>query len=79
MRCNRSSKVLAIAAVIVLGLGRYFALYNFEQPHQALGYCTPAEVYGVDARGSGSLASLRQGLRSLPLRVPWRWIHLKNL
>lgn len=27
------------------GLGRYFAFYNAERPHQALGYRTPAAVY----------------------------------
>jgi putative transposase len=41
------------------GLGWYFPFYNGERPHQALGNCTPAEVYtGTDRRG-GSLASLR--------------------
>ena len=28
------------------GLGAYFPLYNETRPHQALGYCTPAAVYG---------------------------------
>lgn len=28
-----------------VGLGEYFQFYNYERPHQALGYRTPAELY----------------------------------
>ncbi len=27
------------------GLKNYFGFYNYERPHQSLGYRTPAEVY----------------------------------
>jgi len=27
------------------GLQRYFALYNYERPHQSLGYVAPVEVH----------------------------------
>jgi len=53
-----------------LGLGRYFAFYNHQRPHQALDYRTPAEVYGLpptprrtQAGIIGSLAAAPVGLR----------------
>jgi putative transposase len=32
------------------GLSRYFDFYNYERPHQALDYLTPAEVYFKSTR-----------------------------
>lgn len=32
------------------GLAYYFHFYNFERPHQALDYQTPAQVYAVKDR-----------------------------
>jgi len=56
-----------------LGLGRYFAFYNHQRPHQALDYRTPAEVYGLpptprrtQAGIIGSLAAAPVGLRPPP-------------
>ena len=30
---------------LAAGLGDYFRLYNFDRPHQSLGYQTPADVH----------------------------------
>ncbi len=41
----------------------WFRFYNFERPHQALGYCTPWEVYqttkerGIEQTGLDSVVS----------------------
>ena len=29
------------------GLRSYFRFYNYDRPHQSLGYRTPAEVFGA--------------------------------
>jgi len=41
------------------GLGAYLRFYNTERPHQALGYRTPAEVYGGHAGGENDRAAAR--------------------
>ena len=30
---------------LAAGLNDYFQLYNYERPHQSLGYCAPADVH----------------------------------
>jgi putative transposase len=42
------------------GIGEYFRFYDTERPHQALGYRTPAEVYGnpVESLSGGMIESL---------------------
>jgi putative transposase len=37
-------KEYATVPELFTGLGDYFNLYNYERPHQSLGYCTPADV-----------------------------------
>ena len=51
-------------------LGRYFEFYNNERLHQALGYRTPAEVYGV---AIGVPVALRSNSG-----INRRYIHLKR-
>ncbi len=36
------------------GLQRYFQLYNYDRPHQALGYRTPAEQYQCHGTAEGT-------------------------
>ena len=50
---------------LLLGLTQYFAFYNQERPHQALGNSTPAQVY-ASGTGSGALIVDRYG----PLQTP---------
>jgi len=38
-------KEYATVPALLIGLSDYFDLYNYERPHQSLGYCTPADVH----------------------------------
>lgn len=38
-------KKYATGPELLTDLGDYFDLYNYEWPHQSLGYCTPADVH----------------------------------
>lgn len=42
-------------------LDAYFSFYNNQRPHQALGYCTPAEVFKGDSAPSDELPTERSG------------------
>jgi putative transposase len=35
------------------GLEDYLWLYNYERPHQGLGYRTPAEIYNMNGGSAG--------------------------
>ena len=48
------------------GLGRYFDFYNYQRPHQGLGYRTPAEVHFEDEPG-GVAEKLWKSCGNLPL------------
>ena len=47
-------KGYASMAELTVGLAQYFAFYNAERPHQALGYETPNRVYSAGV-GGGAL------------------------
>jgi len=47
-------KGYANMAELTVGLAQYFAFYNAERPHQALGYETPDYVYRAGV-GGGAL------------------------
>ena len=48
---------------LLLGLSKYFVMYNGDRPHQALGNKTPDEVY-QSASGDSRLRFPSAGLRS---------------
>jgi len=42
---------------LLLGLTKYFAFYNGERPHQALGYKTPDTVYQSESGGGAMIVN----------------------
>lgn len=55
---------------LLLGLTRYFAFYNSERPHQALGYKTPDEVYQKAVGGGAIIVDKYTGLSTPPAIQP---------
>jgi len=47
----------------------YFRFYNFERPHQALGYRTPAEVFNVSPKEEVNPEGMVESLTPDPLRT----------
>ena len=54
---------------LMLGLTEYFAYYNDERPHQALGYRTPGAVYAT-GQGGGAIIVDRFGKEETGQRRP---------
>ena len=62
-------KEYATVPALEIGLTHYFDLYNYERPHQTLGYATPAECYFSGASlGWGKHGQLKKA--ELPTRPP---------
>lgn len=59
-------KGYANMAELTVGLAQYFAFYNAERPHQALGYKTPRSAYSAGI-GGGALIVDKFGD---PVRIP---------
>ncbi|MEN3291486.1 MAG: putative transposase [Burkholderiales bacterium] len=53
----------ATMGALTVGLTRYFAFYNDERPHQALGYQTPDAVY-ASGNGGGAMIVDKYGVTS---------------
>lgn len=61
-------KEYATVPALEIGLTHYFDLYNYERPHQTLGYATPAECYfSGTSLGRGKHGQLKKAeLPTLP-------------
>jgi putative transposase len=54
---------------LLLGLSKYFVMYNGDRPHQALGNKTPGEVY-QSASGGGAMIVDKYGAKEgLPVAL----------
>jgi putative transposase len=57
---------------LTVGLAKYFAFYNVERAHHALGYKTPDEVYRSSVGGGGALIIDKYGDVAAQTKQPCR-------
>jgi putative transposase len=57
----------------------YFRFYNFERPHQALGYRTPAEVFNVSPKEEVNTEGMVESLTLDPLRTAETYLNIASI
>ena len=62
-------KGYATMGELLIGLTKYFAFYNGERPHQALGNQTPDSVH-TSSTGGGAIILDKYGAKPEPTRLP---------